>query len=53
MKYHQITQEERYQIYALKKEGLSQTVIAKNLSKHRGQVNVIVLTASFYNPINR
>jgi len=21
--------------------------------KHRGQVNVIVLTASFYNPINR
>lgn len=39
MKYHQITQEERYQIYALKKEGLSQTAIAKNLSRDKGTIS--------------
>lgn len=39
MKYHQITQEERYQIYALKKEGLSQTAIAKNLSRNKGTIS--------------
>ena len=39
MKYHQITQEERYQIYALKKEGLSQIVIAKNLSRDKSTIS--------------
>lgn len=39
MKYHQITQEERYQIYALKKEGLSQTAIAKNLSRDKSTIS--------------
>jgi len=39
MKYQQITQEERYQIYALKKEGLSQTAIAKNLSRDKGTIS--------------
>jgi len=39
MKYQQITREERYQIYALKKEGLSQTAIAKNLSRDKGTIS--------------
>ena len=39
MKYHQITQEERYQIYALKKEGLSQTAIAKNLARNKSTIS--------------
>ena len=39
MKYHQITQEERYQIYALKKEGLSQTAIAKNLLRNKSTIS--------------
>ena len=38
MKYHQITQEERYQIYALKKEGLSPTEISNNLRRDRSSI---------------
>jgi IS30 family transposase len=32
-KYHRLTQEERYQIYALKKEGLSLGAIGKNIGR--------------------
>jgi len=39
MKYHQITQEERYQIYALKKEGLSQRAIADNLQRDKSTIS--------------
>lgn len=38
MKYQQITQEERYIISALKKEGLSPTQIASHLGKHRSSI---------------
>ncbi len=38
MKYQQITQEERYIISALRKEGRSPTQIAKHLGKHRSSV---------------
>ena len=35
MKYKQLTYEQRYQIEALKKEGLSNQAIARNLGVHR------------------
>lgn len=38
MKYRQLTYEQRYQIEALKKEGLSDQVIAENLGVHRTTV---------------
>ena len=39
MKYHRLTQEERYQIYALKKEGLSQSAIARNIGRNKSTIN--------------
>jgi len=39
MKYHRLTQEERYQIYALLKEGLTLTAIANNISKHKSTIS--------------
>lgn len=39
MKYHRLTQEERYQIYALKKEGLSQSAIARNIGKNKSTIS--------------
>jgi len=38
MRYHQLTQEERYQIYALKKAGLSNIEIAKELKRDKSTV---------------
>jgi len=38
MKYHQLTQEERYQIYALKKAGLSNIGIAKELKRDKSTI---------------
>jgi IS30 family transposase len=37
--YKQLTREQRYQIYALKKEGHSQTQIARNLGVHTATVS--------------
>jgi IS30 family transposase len=34
MRYNQLTEGERYQIYGLLKEGFSQKTIAKNLNRH-------------------
>jgi len=39
MRYHRLTQEERYQIYALLKEGFSHSAIAKNIGKHRSSIS--------------
>ncbi len=39
MKYHRLTQEERYQIYALLKEGLSMSAIAKNIGKDKSTIS--------------
>ena len=39
MKYHRLTLEERYQIYALLKEGLSLTAIAGNIGKHTSTIS--------------
>ncbi len=39
MKYHRLTQEERYQIYALKKEGLIQSAIARNIGRDKSTIN--------------
>lgn len=39
MKYHRLTKEERYQIYALKKEGLSQSAIARNIGKDKSTIS--------------
>lgn len=38
MKYHQLTQEERYNIYALKKAGFSNVGIAKELKRDRATI---------------
>ena len=38
MSYTQLTREQRYQIYALKKEGHSQTQIARNLGVHKATI---------------
>jgi len=37
--YHQLTQEQRYQIYALKKMGHSQTEIAEVLEVHKATIS--------------
>lgn len=39
MRYSQLTEGERYQIYGLLKEGLSQKAIAKNLEKHPSTIS--------------
>jgi len=39
MKYTQLTQEERYQIYALLKAGHHQTEIAMILGRHKSSIN--------------
>lgn len=39
MKYHRLTQEQRYQIYALSKEGLSQEAIGKNIGKDKSTIS--------------
>jgi IS30 family transposase len=39
MKYHRLTQQERYQIYALLKEGLTLSAIADNIGKHRSTIS--------------
>ncbi len=39
MNYQQLTTEERYQIYSLKKAGLSQTKIAAFLSRHPATIS--------------
>jgi len=39
MSYNQITQEERYQIYALLKAGNNQTEIAMILSRHKSTIS--------------
>ncbi len=39
MKYHRLTQQERYQIYALLKEGLSLSAIAKNIGKDKSTIS--------------
>lgn len=39
MRYTQLTQEERYQIYALLKAGHNQTEIALMLSRHKSTIN--------------
>jgi len=39
MSYTQLTQEERYQIYILKKAGHSQSEIAEMLGRHRSTVS--------------
>ncbi len=38
MTYKQLTREQRYQIYALKKEGHNQTAIARNLGVHQSTI---------------
>jgi IS30 family transposase len=38
-KYHHLTQEERYQIYALKKEGLSLEAIGKNIGRSKSTIS--------------
>ncbi|MBA3765534.1 MAG: IS30 family transposase [Acidobacteria bacterium] len=37
--YKQLTREQRYQIYALKKEGHNRTAIARNLGVHKATVS--------------
>jgi IS30 family transposase len=39
MAYHHLSQEERYQISALLKEGLTQAQIALNLGRHKSTIN--------------
>jgi len=39
MKYHRLTQQERYQIYALLKEGLTLSAIAKNIGKDKSTIS--------------
>ena len=39
MKYHRLTQQERYQIYALLKEGLSLSAIGKNIGKDKSTIS--------------
>jgi len=39
MKYYQLTENERYQIYALKKAGLSQKAIAEQLSRNAATIS--------------
>ena len=39
MKYHHLTQEERYQIYALHKEGFSLRAIGKNIGKDKSTIS--------------
>ncbi len=39
MRYTQLTQEERYQIYALLKAGLNQTEIAMILERHKSTIS--------------
>jgi len=39
MKYHRLTQQERYQIYALLKEGLSLSAIANNIGKDKSTIS--------------
>ena len=39
MIYHHLSQEERYQISALLKEGLTQAQIALNLGRHKSTIN--------------
>jgi len=39
MKYTQLTEGERYQIYGLLKEGLSQKAIARNLERHPSTIS--------------
>jgi len=39
MKHHRLTQEERYQIYALLKEGLSMCVIGRNLGRDKSTIS--------------
>ena len=38
MTYHHLSREERYQISALLKEGLTQSQIAANLSRHKATI---------------
>lgn len=38
MRYHQLTSEERYQLSALRKQGLSQAQIARALGRHRSTI---------------
>lgn len=40
MKYHCLTQQEKYQIYALLKEGFSLSAIAKNIGKDKSTILV-------------
>jgi IS30 family transposase len=39
MKYTQLTEGERYQIYGLLKEGFSQKAIARNLERHPSTIS--------------
>ena len=39
MKYHRLTQEERYQIYALKKEGLTLEAIGNNIGRDKSTIS--------------
>ena len=39
MKYHRLTQQERYQIYALLKEGLSLSAIGNNIGKNKSTIS--------------